>query len=144
MKKTSSSLENNTNIKSSAVKQKQINPKNKKTDSSPSSFFAFPYTDSQHETFFCQMQSDEQDLFIHSPVTKVQNKSKTLTWCYSLTPVHLKSLDIICKIFGRSRHTVKQWAKEGAPIVYDGVSYISEYNALFSWLLDFYREKTWQ
>ncbi len=78
------------------------------------------------------------DLFINSPVNTVQ-KTTSLTWCYSITPVHLKGLDIICKIFGRSRYTVKQWSKEGAPIVYDGISYISEYNALFGWLLDRYR-----
>lgn len=130
--------------KYSTEKTKQTTQKNKKTDFTASSFFAYPYTNSQNETCYCHLQNEEQDLFIHSPVTKIQNKSKTLTWCYSLTPIHLKSLDIICKIFGRSRYTVKQWAKEGAPIVYDGVSYISEYNALFSWLLDFYRENTWQ
>lgn len=116
-----------------------------KTNKNISDFFAFPYTDSQNGTLHCFTNTaDKEDLFLHSPVQKVNDKSKALIWCYSITPVHLKNLDIICKIFGRSRYTVKQWAKEGAPIVYDGVSYISEYNALFSWLLDFYREKTWQ
>ena len=88
------------------------------------------------QTSSCDELPDE--LFINSPVYSFQ-KQHSLTWCYSITPVHLKGLDIICKIFGRSRYTVKQWSKEGAPIVFDGISYISEYNALFGWLLDRYR-----
>lgn len=80
----------------------------------------------------------DNDLFINSPIQTIETQ-KSMTWCYSITPVHLKGLDIICKIFGRSRYTVKQWSKEGAPIVFDGISYISEYNALFGWLLDRYR-----
>ncbi len=120
--------------------------KNKNTNSSSqqSSFFAFPYTNSQNETNYSYENSHVEDLFIHSPIYQFQETHKPLTWCYSLTPVHLRNLEIICKIFGRSRYTVKQWAKDGAPIVYDGVSYISEYNALFSWLINYYKDNVWQ
>lgn len=109
-----------------------------------SSFFAFPYTNSQNETQYLYEKSNPDDVFIHSPVFTFQEQHKPLTWCYSITPIHLRNLEIICKIFGRSRYTVKQWVKEGAPIVYDGVSYISEYNALFSWLLNYYKDNVWQ
>lgn len=132
------------------------NPKNKYTTknksykqthntlSQESSFFAFPYTNSQNETQYQFETANEEDLFIHSPVYTFHERQKPLTWCYSITPIHLRNLEIICKIFGRSRYTVKQWVKEGAPIVYDGVSYISEYNALFSWLLNYYKDNVWQ
>lgn len=110
------------------------------TDFQKSNLYTLPYDNSQHETKYYSELPQENDMFLHSPVNKIQPFNKPNTWCFSMTPVHLKGLDIICKIFGRSRYTVKQWAKEGAPIVFDGVSYISEYNALFAWLLDFYRK----
>ncbi len=128
---------------SKSTKHTHKEKKHKQTDSSSfrqSSFFAFPYTDSQNETLYIQNELQADDNFIHSPIYTFQKTHKPLTWCYSITPVHLRNMDIICKIFGRSRYTVKQWAKEGAPIVYDGVSYISEYNALFSWLLNYYKD----
>lgn len=114
------------------------------SSSQQSSFFAFPYTNSQNETRYICEKNYPENLFIHSPIHRFQEQHKPLTWCYSLTPVHLRNLEIICKIFGRSRYTVKQWVKDGAPIVYDGVSYISEYNALFSWLLNYYKDNVWQ
>lgn len=117
---------------------------NKNTASSQSSFFAFPYTNSQNETVYIHEKAQPEDLFIHSPIHTFKEQHKPLTWCYSITPIHLRNLEIICKIFGRSRYTVKQWVKDGAPIVYDGVSYISEYNALFSWLLNYYKDNVWQ
>lgn len=133
---------------SAAVNQKSKyiskNKTNKQTNNTESSFFAFPYTNSQNETIYRYENISEKDLFVHSPVHTFQEQHKPLTWCYSITPIHLRNLEIICKIFGRSRYTVKQWAKEGAPIVYDGVSYISEYNALFSWLLNYYKDNVWQ
>lgn len=107
-----------------------------------SSFFRYSYSNSQNETEQIQEENFFGDTFVNSPVHQYNKQNKPNTWCYSITPVHLKNLEIICKIFGRSRYTVKQWAKDGAPIVYDGISYISEYNALFSWLLDYYRNDT--
>lgn len=138
MKKTPSAASNQKNkymSKNNAYKQMN-------NTSHESSFFAFPYTNSQNKTEY--RYENEEDLFIHSPVYTLQEHHKPLTWCYSMTPIHLRNLEIICKIFGRSRYTVKQWVKEGAPIVYDGVSYISEYNALFSWLLNYYKDNVWQ
>jgi len=61
------------------------------------------------------------------------------TWCIAIAPIHLRGLDAIGKIFGKSRGTVKSWCKEGAPIAYDGTSYCSEYNALFAWYLNHYK-----
>lgn len=110
----------------------------------PSSFFAFPYTNSQNETQYISKNPNPENLFIHSPIHTFHEQCKPLTWCYSITPIHLRNLEIICKIFGRSRYTVKQWIRDGAPIVYDGVSYISEYNALFSWLLNYYKDNVLQ
>lgn len=62
-------------------------------------------------------------------------------WNISISPVHLKGLDTIAKIFGKSRSTLRTWSKEGAPIIFDGVSYYSEYNLLFAWLLNRYRDQ---
>lgn len=107
-----------------------------------SSFFRYNYSNSQNDTEQTYEEDFFKDAFVNSPVHQYNSQNKPNTWCYSITPVHLKNLEIICKIFGRSRYTVKQWAKDGAPIVYDGISYISEYNALFSWLLDYYRNET--
>lgn len=128
-------------IKSVIANQISTNSSNKQSDFKQEKLYSIPFSDSQQERPFYHGYQDN-DTFIHSPVHKIHEYSKPAVWCYSITPVHLKSLDIICKIFGRSRYTVKQWAKEGAPIVYDGVSYISEYNALFAWLLDFYRRSS--
>lgn len=140
MKKSTSAAANlKTKYMSKNKTHKQIH-----NTASESPFFAFPYTNSQNETMYKFENISEEDLFIHSPVHTFQEQHKPLTWCYSITPIHLRNLEIICKIFGRSRYTVKQWAREGAPIVYDGVSYISEYNALFSWLLNYYKDNVWQ
>lgn len=140
MKKSASASKTQKNKYTAKEKiEKSVN-----SNSQQSSFFAFPYTNSQNETKYIYENQSPKDLFIHSPIHFFHEQHKPLTWCYSLTPIHLRNLEIICKIFGRSRYTVKQWVKEGAPIVYDGVSYISEYNALFSWLLNYYKDNVWQ
>ncbi len=58
-------------------------------------------------------------------------------WCVALAPVHLKGLDTIGKIFGKSKNTVRAWCNKGAPIAYDGNSYSTEYMSLFTWYLDY-------
>lgn len=56
--------------------------------------------------------------------------------CYiAVAPAHLRGLDAISKIFGKSRGTIRSWYQKGAPIAYDGISYCSEYNTLFIWYL---------
>lgn len=72
-------------------------------------------------------------------VSEVVSKNLEHTWCTALAPVHIKGLDNIAKLFGRSRGTLRIWTQEGAPIIYDGVSYYSEYNTLFAWLLNRYK-----
>lgn len=125
--------------KSSINKNKIIQTNNYTSSSHHHKFSTNQYmSDSDCYNEISSYDELSNELFINSPVYTVQ-KQNSLTWCYSITPIHLKGLDIICKIFGRSRYTVKQWSKEGAPIVFDGISYISEYNALFGWLLDRYR-----
>ena len=52
-----------------------------------------------------------------------------------VAPKILKSLEQICKEFGRSRRTVKKWHEQGAPIYKDGRTYGAEVNALTLWLV---------
>lgn len=52
-----------------------------------------------------------------------------------VAPKVLKSLEQICKEFGRSRRTIKQWHEEGAPIFCVNGVYGAEVNALTGWLV---------
>ena len=52
-----------------------------------------------------------------------------------IAPKHLQSIEAICTEFKKTRRTVKQSIKKGAPIAYDGRSYCSEYNRLMDWLI---------
>jgi len=53
-----------------------------------------------------------------------------------MAPVHLSSMDDICRIFGRKRSTVKRWYDEGAPIACEGPRYCAEYGQLMGWLVE--------
>jgi phage terminase Nu1 subunit (DNA packaging protein) len=52
-----------------------------------------------------------------------------------VAPKVLKSLEQICKEFGRSRRTVKKWHEQGAPIYKDRRTYGAEVNSLTGWLV---------
>jgi phage terminase Nu1 subunit (DNA packaging protein) len=51
-----------------------------------------------------------------------------------IAPLHLKRKEDIADIFGVNPETVKEWAKDGAPIVLVGNKYQADYHALFHWL----------
>lgn len=53
----------------------------------------------------------------------------------AVAPKVLKSLEQICKEFGRSRRTVKKWQEDGAPIFFVNGVYGAEVNALAGWLV---------
>lgn len=66
-------------------------------------------------------------------------KQSEHVWYIAVAPAHLRGLDAISNIFGKSRGTVRSWYQKGAPIAYDGISYCSEYNTLFSWYLNHHK-----
>ncbi len=74
--------------------------------------------------------------------TKNENRGKNTVWYVAIAPVHLRGLETIGRVFGKSKNTVKDWCNCGAPIAYDGSSYCAEYITLFTWYLDYYRVKS--
>lgn len=53
----------------------------------------------------------------------------------AVAPKVLKSLEQICKEFGRSRRTIKKWHEDGAPIFLVNGVYGAEVNTLVGWLV---------
>lgn len=51
-------------------------------------------------------------------------------------PLHMKGADEIAQVFGVSRETVVQWAKDGAPIRKVGKKYQAQYGQLWDWILE--------
>lgn len=49
-------------------------------------------------------------------------------------PLHMKGADEITQVFGVSRETVVQWAREGAPIHLVGKKYQASYAELWDWI----------
>ena len=56
----------------------------------------------------------------------------------TLQPMPLNSMAAICRVFCKSRRTVRKWYEAGAPISFDGDAYSSEYNILRVWLNERY------
>ena len=64
---------------------------------------------------------------------------KKHAWTIGISPLHLRGLSTIAKLFGKRQETIRMWYEQGAPIAYIDTSYCSEYNQLFAWLLNFYQ-----
>ncbi len=75
----------------------------------------------------------------NSSINRLKKGELENIWCVAIAPVHLKGMEAICKVFGKSRNTIKTWCKNGAPIAFDGYCYYAEYMTLFTWFLNYFK-----